>query len=135
MRPQTREAATSRAKWTMDVRSTVQVAVVCALVVSLFALLRRGPDAMKWPLVQGNIQDTRIIAEHAVETKWGGELTWKAEYRVAYFVASREYAVWTDSGIRGESEAGVRLAFPQSRPLCRVQYNPKRPDESVADCR
>jgi len=134
--PQTGEATTRRAKWTIDVRSTVQFAVACALVVALLALLRRDQgETAEWPVVQGNIQDRRIVADHAVETKWGGELTWKAEYRVGYFVARREYAVWADSGIRGESEAGVRLALPQSHPSCRVNYNPKRPGESVAICR
>jgi hypothetical protein len=133
---QTGEATTRRGKWTIDVRSTVQSAVACALVVALLALLHRSQgEAVKWPLVQGNIQDTRIVADHALETKWGGQVTWKAEYKVAYLVASREYAVWADSGIRGESEAGVRLALPQSLPSCRVQYNPKKPGESVADCR
>jgi hypothetical protein len=53
--PRTGEAATSRAKWTMDVRSTVQAALVGALVVFLFALLHQGPEAVKWPLVQGDI--------------------------------------------------------------------------------
>ena len=133
--PQTGEAATSRVKWTIDVRGTVLFVVACALIVALFALLHRGPEATKWPLVQGNIQDTRILADHAAETKWGGQLTWKAEYRVVYFAASREHALWADSGIRGESEADVRLALPQSHPSCRVKYNPKRPEESVADCR
>jgi len=90
---------------------------------------------VKWRLTPGSIQDTRIVADHGIETKWGGELMWKAEYRVAYSVASREYAVWADSGIRGESEAGVRLALPQSRPSCRVRYNPKKPEASIADCR
>jgi hypothetical protein len=52
---------------------------------------------MKWSLVPGTIQDTRIIPDHGLETKWGGELTWKAEYRVDYSVRSRNYAVWTDS--------------------------------------
>jgi hypothetical protein len=97
--------------------------------------LRRGAgEAAEWPLVQGNIQDTRIVAEHAVETKWGGELTWKAEYRVGYFVAHREYAAWADSGIRGESEARVQLALPESHLSCQVKYNPKTPEESVANC-
>jgi hypothetical protein len=63
----------------MDVRSTVQVALVGALVVFLFALLHQGPEAVKWPLVQGDIQDTRIVADHVIQTKWVGELTWKAE--------------------------------------------------------
>ena len=134
--PQTREATTHRAQWTIDVNSMVQFAVVCALVVALLALLRRGPGgAAEWPMLQGKIQDTRIVADHAVETKWGGELVWKAEYEVTYFVANREYAVWADSGIRGESEAGVQLALPQSHLSCRVKYNPKRLEESVANCR
>jgi hypothetical protein len=70
---------------------------------------------MKWPPVPGTIQDTRIIPDHGLETKWGGELTWKAEYRVNYSVAGRNSAVWADSGIREESETGIRLALPQSR--------------------
>jgi hypothetical protein len=49
----TGEAATSRAEWTIDVRSTVQFDVACTLVVALFALLHRGPEAVKWPLVTG----------------------------------------------------------------------------------
>ena len=89
----------------MDVRGTVQVALVGALVVFLFALLHRGPEAVKWPLVQGDIQDTRIVADRAIQTKWGGEPGRKAEYKVAYFVASREYAAWTDSGKPGRKRS------------------------------
>ena len=133
--PQTDESVSSRVKWTIDVRGTSQFILTCALLVALFALLHRRPEAAKWPLVQGNIQDTRILADHAVETKWGGELTWKAEYRVVYLAGSREYALWADSGIRGESEAAVRLSLPQSHTACRVKYNPSRPEESIADCR
>jgi len=90
---------------------------------------------MEWSLAPGTIEDTRIIAEHGLETKWGGELTWKAQYRVDYSVARRNYAVWADSRIRGESEIGIRLALPPSRPPCRVRFNPKKPEESIADCR
>jgi uncharacterized protein DUF3592 len=97
--------------------------------------LHRGSGKMKWPRVPGTIQDTRIIPDHGLETKWGGELTWKAEYGVDYSVAARDYAVWADSGIRGESETGIRMALPQSRPPCRVRYNPRKPEESIADCR
>jgi hypothetical protein len=133
--PQGSKAMIRRGKWTIDMRSTALFAIAWAIVAALFAFLHRGPQEVKWPLAQGIIQDTRIVADHASETKWGGQLTWKAEYRVAYSVASREYAVWADSGIRGESEGGVRLALPQSGPSCRVQYNPQRPEVSVADCR
>src|SRR6266702_8930909 len=79
------------------------------------------------------IQGTRIVAGHALQTKWGGQLTWKAEYSVAYSVASREYAIWADSGIRSESEDGVHLALPRSLPSCRVRYKPETPGISIAD--
>ncbi len=62
-------------------------------------------------------------------------MTWKAEYRVSYSVESREYTAWVDSGIRGEDKDGAVLALPQSRPTCRVQYNPTKPEASVANCR
>lgn len=134
--PEIDEAATRRGRWTIDVRGTVLFAIACVLVVALVALLHRGTgEPVRWPQVQGVIHDTRIVPDHALETKWGGQVTWKAEYRVAYFVAAREYAVWADSGIRDESEAGVRLRLLQARPSCSVRYNPKSPQESIADCR
>jgi len=126
---------TGRAEWTIDRHSTALFVIASALVVALFTFLQKASVGAKWLQVQGTARDTRIVADHGVETKWGGELTWRAEYRVAYPVASREYEVWADSGIRGESEAGVRLALPQLRPLCRVRYNPKKPEVSTADCR
>src|SRR5579864_5810936 len=125
--PQASKATTRRAEWTTGTLRTVQFAITCAVVAVLFAVLHRVPREVALPLVQGTIQDTRIVADHALETKWGGQLTWKAEYKVVYSVASHEYAVWADSGIRGESESGVRLVLPQSRPSCRVQYNPQSP--------
>lgn len=132
---QARKGVARRGKWTIDMRGKAQFAAVCALVVALFAFLYRGPREAKWQLVQGTIQDTRIVADHALQTKWGGQVTWKAEYKVAYAVASREYAVWGDSGIRGESEDDVRLNLPRARSACRVKYNPQRPEVSIADCR
>src|SRR5579864_4265212 len=125
--PQASKATTRRAEWTTGTLRTVQFAITCAVVAVLFAVLHRVPREVALPLVQGTIQDTRIVADHALETKWGGQLTWKAEYKVAYSIAGREYAVWTDSGIRGADEVDVRLALPQSRLLCRVQYDPQRP--------
>jgi hypothetical protein len=116
-------------------RRTALFVIPWTLIAALFASLYRSSGRAKWPLVQGTIQETRIVPDHGLETKSGGQLTWKAEYRIAYFVASGEYAVWADSGIRGESEAGVRLALPQSHPSCRVQYNPRRPEMSFAACR
>jgi hypothetical protein len=128
-----------RDKWafSMDWVATTQVAAAaCVLAVVLLALLRRNPQQdVKLPITLGVIQDTRIVADHALQTKWGGEVTWKAEYRVTYSVASREYAVWADSGIRAESEDGVRLAVARLRPSCRVRYKPEDPGLSVADCR
>jgi hypothetical protein len=133
--PLASKAMIGRGKWTIDMRRTAFVAIAWVLVAALFAFLHRAPRKANWPLAQGNIQDTRIVADHALQTKWGGQLTWKAEYSVAYSVAGREYAVWADSGIRGDSEADVRLALPQSRPSCRVQYDPQRPEASAAFCR
>ena len=122
-------------KWTIDVRAIVQVAAVCALILALLAFLHRGPREAERPLAYGTIQDTRIVADDALQTKWGGQVTWRADYKVAYAVATREYLVWADSGIRGQSEDDVRLALPRTRRTCRVRYNPQKPEVSVADCR
>jgi hypothetical protein len=130
-----KDAMTDRVAWTIDGRATALFVIASVLVVALSAFLHQGSGEMKWSLVPGTILDTRIIPEHGLETKWGGELTWKAEYKVDYSVAGRNYAVWADSGIRGESEPGIRLALPQSRPPCRVRYNPRKPEQSIADCR
>jgi len=110
--------------------------VTAALIaVGLFLLLGRNAQETKWSSTSGAIQDTRIVPDHAVQTKVGGQLTWKAEYSVAYFAASREYVIWADSGIRSESEEGVRLALLRPLPSCRVRYKPETPGESIADCR
>jgi hypothetical protein len=126
---------TRRGKWTIDMRRTVRFAIGVALVAALLAMLDRRPREVKWGQVQGNIQDTRIVADHALQTKWGGQVEWKAEYKVGYSIGGREYAVWADSGIRGGDEDGVRLLLPQSRPSCRVHYKAQSPMVSVADCR
>jgi hypothetical protein len=125
-----------RIDWTfsIDWAATVKVAAACILAVALFALMQRNTQEAKWSSTSGTIQDTRIVADHALQTKWGGQLTWKAEYSVAYSVASRKYAVWSNSGIRSESEDGVRLALPRSLPSCRVRYKPETPGVSMADC-
>lgn len=126
---------THRGEWTINVRATVVFAAVCVLTVALLTFLHRSSRAAEWPRVRGTIQDTRIVADHALQTYWGGQITWRAEYKVAYAVATREYSVWADSGIRGQSEADVRLALPRTRPACRVRYNPQKPEASIADCR
>ncbi len=131
-----RKAVTEHGRWSVGGRRAwAQFAVVCALVALIFALSRMGSQRPKWLPVQGTIQDVRVVPDKAVETNWGGQLTWKAEYRVLYSVAGREYALWSDSGIRRESEGAVRLALPQPRSSCQVRYNPNRPQESVANCR
>jgi hypothetical protein len=131
---QASKTMTDRGAWTIDVRAMMQFAAVCVFIVALVAFLHRGSRTAEWQLVHGTIQDTRIVADHVLQTKWGGQVTWRAEYKVAYAVATREYSVWADSGIRGDSEADVRLALPKARLACQVRYNPQKPEASVADC-
>jgi len=100
-----------RGKWTIDTRSTALYAIAWTLVIVLFAFLHRGRRDVKWPLVQGTIQGTRIVSDHALQTGWGGQVTWKAEYKVAYAVASREYSVWADSG-RSRCSIGLAAIAP-----------------------
>jgi hypothetical protein len=129
------EAASADGKWTTAVRRTAQLAVVYVLVIVFVALLRRSAGKTSgWPIVNGTIQETRIIADHSWETGWGSELTWKPKYKVAYFAGANEYSTWVDSRIRGESEDVVRLALAKSRPSCRVKYNPKNPGQAIGNC-
>ena len=116
-------------------RRPAVIGVACILVIAVLALVHRTPRSPNWTLVAGRIQDTRIVADRGLETKAGGQLTWRAEYKVGYTVAGREYSVWTDSGVRGDSEPDVRLALPQFSPSCQVTYNPGNPEKSFADCR
>ena len=125
---------TDRVEWILDKRRTALFVFTCALVVGLSAFLHQRSREVRWPLVKGVIQETRVVADHGLETKWGSELTWKAEYRIEYFAASRKYNVWVDSGIRGESRDGVRLALPHSRLDCGVRYNPENPAVSTGVC-
>jgi hypothetical protein len=132
---QASKAVARRAKWTIDVRATVLFAIALVFATALLALLHRSPKHRQWSQVQGAIEDTRIVVDHALQTKWGGQLAWKAEYKVGYSIAGREYVVWADSGVRGEDEDGVRLLLPKTRSSCRVQYDLQSPMVSVVDCR
>lgn len=125
---------TRRTAWAIQVRAATLLAITVFLIAVLVSM-RRGPTRVEWLQVQGTVKNARIVADHAVETKSGSQLMWKAEYNVVYSVLDVEYAFWADSGIRGEDETGVRLLLPKSSPFCRVRYNPQRPAESVADCR
>jgi hypothetical protein len=124
-----------RNKWTINLRTTALYVFAWALVIGLFAFILRGPREAKGSVAHGTIQNARILVDHATETKWGNPLTWKAEYRLAYSVAGREFTMWADSGIRGESEADVQFALAQAHQTCSVQYNPQRPEVAVAKCR
>ena len=75
---------TDRVEWAIDVRATALFVIASVLVVALFAFLHQGSGEMKWSLVPGTIQDTRIILSTGLRQNGGGELTWKAEYRVDY---------------------------------------------------
>jgi hypothetical protein len=132
---QIRLTALGSATWTVGFRVIVLVTIISAFAVLLFVFWQRAPRDTKSGVTPGNIRDTRIVADHALQTKWGSQLTWKAEYKVVYLVGGNEYAVWADSGIRGDDEDGVRFALPKSHPSCRVQYNPQKPEASVALCR
>ena len=112
-----------------------RVGAVFVFIIALFALLSVDLNGRTRQFVSGTIEDTRIVADHVSETKWGSRLTWKAEYKVAYTVASHEYSVWTDSGIRSESEESVHPLLPSRHASCRVQYDAGRPETATADCR
>ena len=123
----------TRREFTTGLRRLGLFAIAVALVA--FAVLHRKPPEERWLDVQGTVQDTRIVADHALQTKSGGQITWKAEYRVLYSVGGHDYTVWADSGTRDESEDGVRLALQRSPASCPVQYRPRSPGVAIADCR
>jgi len=124
-----------RGRWTLDFRATAMLGIVLASVFMFVFFSRRAREEQRSRTL-GSIQQTRIVPDHALETKWGGDLTWKAEYRVVYSVSDHEYEVWADSGLRGDSEASVRLALlPHPRHSCQVQYYSHKPGVSTADCR
>jgi hypothetical protein len=108
--------------------------LACILVVALSLLLRSVIHEGNWLRVRGGVQETRIVPVPGVQTNWGGQITWKAEYRVVYSVAGRDYAVWADSGIREDSRDFAELSIPNPLPPCWVRYNPRRPGASVASC-
>ena len=133
--PKASTRETPHGQWTVNISGIIQFFLIAFLITALFALDHYRASQPKPILVRGTIQDTRIVADHAVETKWGSQLTWRAEYKVAYSVANREYAMWADSGARGESKADVQLALAQAHRTCWVRYHSDEPAVSVVDCR
>lgn len=109
--------------------------VAVALAVALYGILRWVDEhaTPRWVSVQGSLEGTRIVSE-----PWSGiagrSLLWRAEYKVVYSVAGRKYVIWSDSGIKGESEDEIRLTLSARHSSCRVQYDPSKPESSAAVC-
>ena len=103
------------------------VGSILAVAVVLIVFFHQQTQHIDWSLVDGTITATRIIPDHAWQTNWGSQVTYRAEYKVVYSVAGHSYATWADSGLRGESDRAVQLQIPQSFPHCRVEYDPKKP--------
>src|SRR5690349_5873291 len=112
---------------------TLSSALLCLGCILLAVACKRGSQA-DWPTTAGHVSETRIVVDHANETKWGSDVSWKAEYHVVYSVGGRQYDIWRDSGVRGASDSDVRVQMPRVVPSCRVQYNPDRPEISAATC-
>jgi hypothetical protein len=108
--------------------------LAAVVMVGLVVYLNRPYREPQWQYAKGTVLGTRIVVNDAVENKWGSEVMYKAEYRVAYNVDGREYTTWADAGVRGESEAIVRLNLPPQRRSCRVKYNPVDPTTASAKC-
>lgn len=107
-----------------------------AAVFGLFLLQRaRSNEKNHWVTAEGIVRGTQVVPDHALETKWGSEVSWKAQYRVLYIANGREFTVWVDSGIQRGSKAEVELAIPKSYPTCSVDYKPSSPEASFAKCR
>lgn len=99
-----------------------------------FALSERHSLDAKWESAEGTVHGTRIVPDHAVETKWGSRLIFRGDYLVAYSASGREYELWIDSGIRSESEPSVRMSLAQLPTTCEVWYNQNKPEISTGDC-
>lgn len=128
----TEKANTRRGKSAIAVRTS---AIASALLLGLFAFVLRQQREEKPILTDGIVVGTRIVPDHAIETKQGGRLSWRAEYRVTYSAAGRDFTVWADSGLRGDTENDVRISLPQSRRSCQVRYDPAKSESAMADCR
>jgi hypothetical protein len=109
--------------------------VACALFAVFVLLLLWDQRYRNWQSPPGVIQATRVVVDHVAERKTGAQIIWRAEYRVTYSVADHAYAVWADSGVRGQNEDDVRMVSPPPEARCRVQYDPGAPASSIADCR
>ena len=114
------------------------VAVLFVVLVAtwiIYLLARVMPDKTKWAVVSGAVRGTKVVPEQAIETKWGAEVKWQAQYQVVYLVNGHEYTVWTDSRIRGDSRGEVEMNLPKIPPACRVRYEIRRPDIAAVECR
>jgi Protein of unknown function (DUF3592) len=103
-------------------------------IIGVLLALQHSPR-MSAPVVQGRVEQVRVVADHSSQTKWGSQLIWKAEYKVAYSVAGKDYTVWADSGMRADTEVDLRMALPAAYPACQVWYDPNRPNDSLARCK
>jgi hypothetical protein len=115
-------------------RWTLLLVAVAAVSIAILLDFRTKPNETTWMEAKGVVQDARVVPVQATQTLWGAEVRWGAEYVVTYAVNGRAYSVQTDSGIRRESEAEVKLALPKNPPECSVRYSAMKPEISTAEC-
>jgi hypothetical protein len=94
----------------------------------------RNDSQANWRTTEGRVEKTVIRADHGLETKWGSEVVWQAEFEVLYIVDGQQFITHADSGVRGQSGDEVRLVLLQKHPRCTVSYHPGAPELATAKC-
>ena len=112
------------------------VAIVLLSVLFLWLGIRsdRASDERDWLTTSSDIIDSRVMQDQ-LESVSGVRITYSGEYKLRYSVAGRQYEIWHDAGLTGDSRDEVVLKLANSRPYehYTIHYNPKHPSQVRAE--
>jgi hypothetical protein len=86
---------------------------------------------------EGKVSDTRIVVDHIWDTRYGGRIYYRIEYRiealVSYEIDGRSYSRWLTGSETTTERALLASKLASSPKSCQVYWLPDRPEN--ARCR
>jgi len=116
-------------------RHLLKLMIASVLGITMFSGCAEFSANTNWKSVDGHIEKIAIRVDHDLETKWGSQVVWRADFAVTYLVNGHRFTTNADSGIRAESQAEVESILRQTHPACVVKYPSAEPERASVKCK
>lgn len=112
----------------------VAIVLLSALFLWLGIRSDRASDERDWLTTSSDIIDSRVMQDQ-LESISGVRIIYFGEYKLRYSVAGKEYEIWQDAEVTGDSRQEIALKLANGRPYAHyaIHYNPKHPSQVRAE--